>query len=187
MTTLNDAFERELSQEDEGYESGSESLNILTPLRKPSRIYHISTNENISFDPTTVLTTAAQCPEATSRSHSSVWCCLMFDSSDEESASPISSPLHSRTEPSSLACCHMDYQHPSLSDSGNSFQDVTNEEEDFPTVTLMTTFGLKIQLQTDIYVFMNTHNHIFCVPTPVHIAWTHYHTPQKMLQHLTTR
>ena len=34
LTTLNDAFEQELSQEDEGYESGSESLNIPTPLRR---------------------------------------------------------------------------------------------------------------------------------------------------------
>ena len=28
MTTLNDAFERELTQEDKGYDSGSESLSI---------------------------------------------------------------------------------------------------------------------------------------------------------------
>ena len=34
MTTLNDAFEIELSQEDEGYESRSESLNIPSPLRR---------------------------------------------------------------------------------------------------------------------------------------------------------
>ena len=33
MTTLNVAFERELTQEDEGYDSGSESLSIPTPLR----------------------------------------------------------------------------------------------------------------------------------------------------------
>ena len=32
MTTLNDAFEHELAQEDEGYESGSESSNIPPSL-----------------------------------------------------------------------------------------------------------------------------------------------------------
>ena len=32
MTTLNDAFKWELAQEDEGYESGSENINIPTLL-----------------------------------------------------------------------------------------------------------------------------------------------------------
>ena len=34
VTTLNDAFEIKLTQEDEGYENSSESLNIPTPLRR---------------------------------------------------------------------------------------------------------------------------------------------------------
>ena len=46
MTTLNDTFERELTQEDEGYESRSKSLHILTPLRRTPQIYHISMSEN---------------------------------------------------------------------------------------------------------------------------------------------
>ena len=33
MTTLNDTFEKELTQEDEGYESGSESLSIPIPQK----------------------------------------------------------------------------------------------------------------------------------------------------------
>ena len=41
MTTLNNAFERELTLEDEGYESGSESLNISTPLHIMPFLYHI--------------------------------------------------------------------------------------------------------------------------------------------------
>ena len=51
MITLNYAFKRELTQEDEGYESGSESLNIptLSGLRIESRIYYVSTNGNISL------------------------------------------------------------------------------------------------------------------------------------------
>ena len=63
VTTLNDTFERDLTQEDEGYESRSESLSIPTPLKRAPWIYHIPTNENLSFDPTTLLTTAEQHPE----------------------------------------------------------------------------------------------------------------------------
>ena len=33
VTTLNAAFEHKLALEDEGYESGSENVNIPTPLR----------------------------------------------------------------------------------------------------------------------------------------------------------
>ena len=32
VSNLNDAFERELALADEGYESGSETSNLLTPL-----------------------------------------------------------------------------------------------------------------------------------------------------------
>ena len=59
---LNDTFERELAQEDEGYESGSKSLSIPTPLRRAPQIYYVSMSENLSFNPTTPLTTAEQHP-----------------------------------------------------------------------------------------------------------------------------
>ena len=49
MTTLNDTFEKELAQEDEGYESGSKSISITTPLRRALEIYHISTSEKSVF------------------------------------------------------------------------------------------------------------------------------------------
>ena len=58
MAPLNDTLEKELTQEDEGYVSDSESLNISTPLRRAPWMYHISTSENLSFDPTIPLTTA---------------------------------------------------------------------------------------------------------------------------------
>ena len=38
MTTLNNTFKTELIQEDEGYDSGSESLNIPIPLRRAPRL-----------------------------------------------------------------------------------------------------------------------------------------------------
>ena len=53
VTTLNAAFESNLTLEDDGYESGSENFNIPTPLRHTTRIHHISSDDNISFDPTT--------------------------------------------------------------------------------------------------------------------------------------
>ena len=46
MTTLNDTFEKEFTQENEGYESGSKSLSILTLLRRAPWIYHISMGTN---------------------------------------------------------------------------------------------------------------------------------------------
>ena len=110
----------------------SKSLSIPTPLRRASQIYHISTSENISFNPTTPLTTNAHPPDHTPRSHSSVCLHSMFSSSNEDSNTPDSNLLR-RAEPPSLAQHHMDYQHPTTSDTENSFQDVTDEEEeDFP-------------------------------------------------------
>ena len=52
MTTLNNAFETELAQEDEGYESGTESFDIPIPLSRTPRSYHVSMVEDLSFDPT---------------------------------------------------------------------------------------------------------------------------------------
>ena len=128
MTTLNDISERELTLEDEGYDSASKSLSIPTPLRRISRIHHISTNEDLFFIPTTPLTSATWHLNCTS-----MCCHLSFISSDEESTSSLSSPLHSRTEPSSLEQHSMDYQHPSPTNTQNSFHDTANgdDEEDF--------------------------------------------------------
>ena len=49
MTTLNAAFESKLMLEAKGYESGSENFNIPTP----PRIHHVSSDQNISFNPST--------------------------------------------------------------------------------------------------------------------------------------
>ena len=45
MTTLNAAFEQKLALEDEGYESGSGYFDIPTPLRRTSKIHHVSSIE----------------------------------------------------------------------------------------------------------------------------------------------
>ena len=143
MTTLNDAFKYEHAQEDEGYESGSKSLNIPSSLRRALWIYHISTSENLSFEPTTLLTKAEQHPVHSIqrlRSHNPVCHHLVFSSSDEES--PVrtgtsgSSPLHDRAEPSSPAQYYINYHHTSTPSIDDSFQDATVEEEDFPKAPL---------------------------------------------------
>ena len=55
MTALNDAFEWELDLEDKGYNIGSESSNIPTPLYRMPSLYHVSTGENMSFGHATPL------------------------------------------------------------------------------------------------------------------------------------
>ena len=51
MTTMNATFESKLALEDEGYESGSENFSIPTPVRRTTKIHHVSIVENASFDP----------------------------------------------------------------------------------------------------------------------------------------
>ena len=63
VTTLNAEFESKLTLEDEGYESGGEHFNIPTPLRRTSKIHHVSSDENVSFDP------ATPCSTGTRQSH----------------------------------------------------------------------------------------------------------------------
>ena len=54
VITLNAAFDQQLSQADEGYESGSDTVDLPTPLRKTPRIHHVSSMEHASFDPAPV-------------------------------------------------------------------------------------------------------------------------------------
>ena len=91
VTTLNNAFETQLEQEDEGYESGRKSFNIPTPLSRALRVYHVSTMDELSFDPTNF----GQSPTSPEHheEHSPPGCrcnsfaChqLVFSSSDDES------------------------------------------------------------------------------------------------------
>ena len=88
MTTLNATFESKLMLEDEGYESGSENFNIPTPLRRTSRIHHMLSDENISFNP------ATPCSTGTSQSHHKpVRHQLTFSSSNDEDTLTVDNPL----------------------------------------------------------------------------------------------
>ena len=51
MITLNAAFDQQLLLADEGYESGSDTIDLPTMLRKMPRIHHVSSIEHASFDP----------------------------------------------------------------------------------------------------------------------------------------
>ena len=94
VTILNAAFDSNLTLEDEGYESGSENFNIPSPIRQTSKIHHVSSYGNISFEPSTSCTTAA------SQSHCKPVCCMLsFSSSDDEESSTVDIPSNYSTLP----------------------------------------------------------------------------------------
>ena len=51
MIALNAAFDQQLLLADEGYESGSHTIDLPTPLRKTPRIHLVPSTEHASFDP----------------------------------------------------------------------------------------------------------------------------------------
>ena len=51
VIALNAAFTQQLSLADEGYESGSNTADLPTPLQKTPHIHHMSSMEHASFDP----------------------------------------------------------------------------------------------------------------------------------------
>ena len=81
VTTLNATFESKLALEDEGYNSGSKDFNIPTPLRRTSKIYHISSEEHASFDPNPTTPCTRGVRKLSCRL---VHRCLTFSSSKEE-------------------------------------------------------------------------------------------------------
>ena len=62
---LNAAFDQQLSLADEGYKSGSDIINLTTPLKKTPCIHHVSSMEHTSFNP--VLTTPHSTPQTPPR------------------------------------------------------------------------------------------------------------------------
>ena len=77
VITLNAAFDQQLSLGDEGYESGSDTIDLPTPLRKTLTIHHVSNMEHASFDPVAV--TPCSTPQTPPRP---VHKCLSFSSAD---------------------------------------------------------------------------------------------------------
>ena len=93
---LNAAFTQQLSLADEGYKSGSDTVDLPTPLWKTPRIYHISSMEHASFNPVhttphnTVTMTPCSSPQTPSRP---VCHCLSFSSNNDQD--PDSTPVYS--------------------------------------------------------------------------------------------
>ena len=91
VITLNADFDQQLSLADEGYESGSDTIDLPTPLRKTPRIHHVFSMEHTSFDPVPVT------PHSTPHTpHRPVCRCLSFSSAD--SYIPDSTPECSEDE-----------------------------------------------------------------------------------------
>ena len=138
MTTLNAAFESKLALEDKGYESGSENVNIPTPLRRTSKIHHISSVENASFDPDPFTAYST----GTRKSHCRpVHRCLTYSYSEDDDDAPTDEiPSPNGTLPVQY---HMDtHQWPSSKYTLNVYvtleaeEEEEEEEEDFQTVPL---------------------------------------------------
>ena len=51
MIALNAAFDQQLLLADEGYERGSDTVDLPTSLRKTPRIHHVSSMEHVLFSP----------------------------------------------------------------------------------------------------------------------------------------
>ena len=132
MTTLNAAFESKLTLEEEGYESGSENFNIPTPLRQTSRIHHVFSDDNISFNPTT------PCSTSTSQScRKPVQCWLSFSSSDDDDdSSAVDIPSPSSTAPPQSPMGFSQQPHSKYILTICYDLDDDEEEEDFQTVSL---------------------------------------------------
>ena len=102
VIALNAAFTQQLSLADEGYESGSNTADLPTPLQKTPCIHHISSMEHASFDPAH---TTPCCPATTPHCNSPltsprpVYCHLSFTSNSSESDQDAdSTPEHSTPE-----------------------------------------------------------------------------------------
>ena len=77
VIALNAAFNQQLLLADDGYESGSDTMDLPMPLQQFPYIHHISSMEHASFNP--VLTTPCSTPQTPPRP---VHRCLSFSSGD---------------------------------------------------------------------------------------------------------
>ena len=85
VIALNTAFDQQLSLADEGYESGSDTIDLPTPLRKTPCIHHVSSMEHALFDPAP--TTPCSTPQTPPRP-----VCRCLSCSAADSYTPDSTP-----------------------------------------------------------------------------------------------
>ena len=98
VIALNAAFTQQLSLADEGYESGSDTIDLPTPLRKTPHIHHMSSMDHASFNPAhttphrTVTLTPSRFPQTPTRP---VCHHLSFNSNSDQELD--STPVHSNS------------------------------------------------------------------------------------------
>ena len=111
VIALNAAFTQQLSLADEGYESGSDTVDLPTPSQKTPHIHHVSSIEHASFNPvhTTPCNTVNMTPCSSPQTPTRPVCQHLFFSSDTD---------------------HTPDSNPACSDSSDE------EEEDFQMVPL---------------------------------------------------
>ena len=102
VIALNAALTQQLSLSDEGYKSGSDTVDLPTPLWKTPHIHHMSSMEHASFNPahttpcSSATITHCSSPRTPTRP---VCCCLSFTSnSSDDDRDPDSTPVYSDTE-----------------------------------------------------------------------------------------
>ena len=115
VITLNAAFTQQLSLADEGYESGSNTADLPTPLQKMPHIHHISSIEHASFNSAyTIPHHPATTPHCDSplTSPRPVCHCLTFTSDSSESdQNPDSTPELSDEEEEDFQTVPIDDEH----------------------------------------------------------------------------
>ena len=86
VIALNTAFTQQLSLADEGYESGSDSIDLPTPLWKSPCIHHVFSMEHTSFNPvsTTPHSTVTITPHSTPQTPPKPVCRHLSFSSDND-------------------------------------------------------------------------------------------------------
>ena len=104
VIALNAAFDQQLSLAYEGYESGSDTIDLPTPLRKTLRIHHVSCMKHTSFDPVPV--TPCSTPQTPPRP---VHRCLSFSSVG--SHTPDSTPECSEDKEEDFQMIPLDDEH----------------------------------------------------------------------------
>ena len=134
VTTLNAVYESKLRLEDEGYESGSENFNIPTPLRRTSKIHHVSSVENTSFDPAPVTPFSTGARQSHCRP---VHRRLTYSSSEDDDETPTDE-IPSSDSTQQVQYCIDALQQPSSKCTLNAYVNLKEEEEeeDFQTVPL---------------------------------------------------
>ena len=104
VIALNAAFDQQLSLTDDGYKSGSDTIDLPTPLRKTPRIHHVSSMEHASFDPAP--TTPCSTPQTPPRP-----VCRHLSFSSADSYTPDSTPECSEDEEEDFQMVPLDDEH----------------------------------------------------------------------------